>query len=121
MKMPAESRSEYSGSSIPPKFIGKFADSLMIMLKRCSPYGTSTVISLPVNVKFGRLRPFMNFAAVWESAVMIIGRAIDGSLGTYAVVAPLWSFPNGVVWFPENDGVRVSSGCGSVVIDIAYL
>jgi hypothetical protein len=43
------------------------------------------------------LRPFINFAAVCESAVMIIGSAIEGSLGTYAVVAPRKSFPKTAV------------------------
>ena len=51
------------------------------------------VMSLPEKLKFGRLRPFMNFAAVCDRAVMIIGRAIDGSHGTNAVVAPFASFP----------------------------
>ena len=40
------------------------------------------VIVLPEKAKFGRLRPFMNFAAVCERAVMIIGNAIEGSAGT---------------------------------------
>ena len=39
-------------------------------------------ISLPAKLNVGRLRPFINFAAVCERAVMIIGRAIDGSHGT---------------------------------------
>ena len=42
-------------------------------------YGTSIVRSLPAKMKFGRRRPFMNFAAVCESAVMMIGRAIVAS------------------------------------------
>ena len=46
-------------------------------------------MSFPEKLKFGRFRPFMNFAAVCESAVIIIGRAIDGSQSTNAVVAPL--------------------------------
>ena len=45
-------------------------------------YGTSMVISRPEKLKVGRFRPFMNFAAVWDNAVMIIGNAIDGSHGT---------------------------------------
>jgi hypothetical protein len=51
-------------------------------------------ISLPEKLKFGRLRPFMNFAAVWERAVITIGKAIDGSHGTKAVVAPFPRRPN---------------------------
>ncbi len=39
-------------------------------------YGTSTVSSLPMKVKFGRLRPFIYFAAVCESAVTSIGSAM---------------------------------------------
>ena len=39
-------------------------------------YGTSMIKSFPANVKFGRRRPFMYFAAVCESAVMMIGSAI---------------------------------------------
>jgi len=45
----------------------------------CNAYGTSMVRSLPAKMKFGRRRPFMNFAAVCESAVMMIGRAIVAS------------------------------------------
>jgi hypothetical protein len=45
-------------------------------------YGTSIVISRPEKLKVGRFLPFINFAAVWDNAVMIIGSAIDGSLGT---------------------------------------
>ena len=45
-------------------------------------YGTSMLIVLPEKLKFGRFLPFMNFAAVCESAVMIIGKAIEGSAGT---------------------------------------
>ena len=58
-------------------------------------------MSRPEKLKFGRLRPFMNFAAVCDSAVMIIGRAMDGSHGTKAVVAPFASLPKLFVWFPE--------------------
>ena len=63
----------------------------------------------------------MNFAAVCDRAVMIIGNAIDGSHGTKAVVAPLPSLPKLPVWLPEYEGVRLSSGTESVVIEIAYL
>lgn len=42
----------------------------------------------------------MNFAAVCERAVIIIGSAIDGSHGTYAVVAPRGSLPNIDVLLP---------------------
>ena len=45
-------------------------------------YGTSIDISLPAKLKLGRFRPFINFAAVCDSAVIIIGSAIDGSAGT---------------------------------------
>lgn len=41
--------------------------------------GTSIINSLPMKVKFGRRRPFMYFAAVWESAVIMIGSAIVAS------------------------------------------
>ena len=51
-------------------------------------YGTSIDISLPAKLNVGRFRPFMNFAAVCERAVIIIGNAIEGSAGTKAVVAP---------------------------------
>ena len=63
----------------------------------------------------------MNFAAVCERAVMIIGRAIDGSHGTYAVVAPFGSLPKIDVWLALYDGVRMSSGEESVQIEMAYL
>ena len=62
-----------------------------------SIYGTSIVISLPAKLKLGRLRPFINFAAVCERAVITIGRPIDGSLGTFAVVAPRRSLPKRAV------------------------
>src|SRR5689334_19029414 len=62
--------------------------------------GTSIFISLPEKLKLGRFRPFMNFAAVWDNAVMIIGRAIDGSQATNAVVAPLPRRPNWPVCTP---------------------
>lgn len=78
-------------------------------------------ISLPEKLNVGRLRPFMNFAAVCESAVMIIGRAIEGSHGTHAVVAPLPSFPKFEVWPPLYDGMRASSVVVSVAIEMAYL
>jgi hypothetical protein len=55
------------------------------------------VISLPEKLKFGRLRPFMNLAAVCDKAVIIIGKAIDGSHATNAVVADLPKRPNGCV------------------------
>jgi hypothetical protein len=42
-------------------------------------YGTSMPSSLPLKVKVGRLRPFMYFAAVCESEVMRIGRAMVAS------------------------------------------
>jgi hypothetical protein len=58
------------------------------------PYGTSIDISLPEKLKFGRLRPFINFAAVCDRAVIIIGKAIDGSHATNAVVADFPSLPN---------------------------
>src|SRR5262245_44001169 len=100
--MRAESNDEYCSSSMPPKFIGSEADSDISILdfrfwildcrdfrsdlgqanpksKIQNAYGTSIVMSLPAKLKFGRLRPFMNFAAVCESAVMIIGSAIEGS------------------------------------------
>ena len=38
--------------------------------------------SFPEKEKLGRLRPFINFAAVCDRAVMIIGNAMDGSAGT---------------------------------------
>src|SRR6476646_3071157 len=78
-------------------------------------------ISLPEKLKFGRLRPFMNFAAVCESAVMIIGKAIDGSQFTKAVVAPLPSRPNCCVWTPLYEGVRISRGEHPSLMQIAYL
>lgn len=63
----------------------------------------------------------MNFAAVCDNAVIIIGSAIDGSHGTNAVVAPLPSLPKLLVWLLEYEGVRPSSGTESVVIEMAYL
>ena len=84
-------------------------------------YGTSIPKSFPEKEKLGRLRPFINLAAVCDRAVTIIGNAIDGSDGTYAVVALLRSLPNVCVWLPTNDGVRMSSGTESVVIETAYL
>ena len=42
-------------------------------------YGTSISNSRPLKVKLGRRRPFIYFAAVCESAVMMIGRAIVAS------------------------------------------
>jgi hypothetical protein len=51
-------------------------------------------MSRPEKLNVGRLRPFINLAAVCDRAVMIMGRAIDGSHGTYAVVAPFASLPN---------------------------
>src|SRR5260370_11718995 len=84
-------------------------------------YGTSIFISRPEKLNVGRLRPFINFAAVCDRAVMIIGRAIDGSLGTYAVVAPRVNLPKTDVWLPPYEGVRQSSGAVSVAIEIAYL
>ncbi len=53
--------------------------------------------------------------------MIIIGSAIDGSLGTYAVVADFNNFPNVCVWLPPNEGVLMSSGTESVVIETAYL
>src|SRR5215203_5335990 len=45
-------------------------------------YGTSTVRSLPMKVKVGRLRPFMYLAAVCERAVTRMGSAMVGSQET---------------------------------------
>ena len=45
-------------------------------------YGTSTVSSLPMKTKLGRLRPFMYLAAVCESAVTRMGSAMVGSQET---------------------------------------
>lgn len=59
-----------------------FPDAVIRIVRNRLFYGTSIVISLPEKLKFGRLRPFINFAAVCDSAVIIIGRAIDGSQGT---------------------------------------
>src|SRR4030095_8181177 len=84
-------------------------------------YGTSIDMSFPEKLKLGRLRPFMNLAAVCESAVMIIGSAIEGSHWTKAVVAPLCSLPNELVWPALYPGVLIPSVNGSVVILIAYL
>ena len=78
-------------------------------------------ISPPEKLNVGRLRPFINFAAVCESAVIIIGSAIEGSHGIYAVVAPRTNLPNVYVWLPLYDGVRALSGVISVAIEIAYL
>ena len=53
---------------------------LLVMLKSGpTKSGTSTIKSLVMKVKFGRLRPFMYLAAVWESAVTRIGSAMVAS------------------------------------------
>src|ERR1043165_662665 len=102
------SKLENSGTAMPPKFMGRDCDSdigtihrlhRLRRFKNLTPslflrhpcnlrinlfYGTSMIRSLPTKVKFGRRRPFMYFAAVCESAVMMIGSAIVASQFTYA-------------------------------------
>jgi hypothetical protein len=63
----------------------------------------------------------MYLAAVWESEVMRMGRAMVGSQLTWAVVAPRWSLPKTTDSSPVLDAERPPGWAASGEIWMAYL